>query len=168
MVSKMSSERMSETNKRMGPRISEWMKARKVSDETRLKISRSLRGINHRPVVIGGNGRGPTEAQKKLALEFGFKMEHAIATAGCGVQCVPNCYKVDLACLETMLAIEVDGSSHNSGLVKERDAKKGKALSNLGWTVLRFSNKEILGGESKWRETISFTISRLKETKTSL
>ncbi|MGC8534900.1 MAG: DUF559 domain-containing protein [Rhizomicrobium sp.] len=41
-----------------------------------------------------------------------------------------------------MLNVEVDGLSHYAR--KHLDAKRDKKITSLGWTVLRFSNVEIL------------------------
>lgn len=50
-------------------------------------------------------------------------------------------YIVDFICLEEKLIIEVDGSQHTENAYDEkRDAK----LTELGFTVLRFWNDEIL------------------------
>ena len=55
----------------------------------------------------------------------------------------PTCYKIDIAIPSQMIAIEVDGASHNGQLARERDAKKNNFLSGLGWTVYRVRNKSI-------------------------
>ena len=74
---------------------------------------------------------------------------------------LPNCYKVDLACTKRLLAVEVDGSTHRSQLALERDMKKTKALSLLGWSVLRFSNHEVMENTASVVETIqSFMTSK--------
>ena len=124
MVSKMSSETMSATNKRMGDRISKWMSSRIVSDQTRKRVSESLKLIGHKPKVRGGNGTGPTSTQHMLSHMCNLLVEHPIKTAGSGMQNVPNCYKVDLAEPSVKLAIEVDGSSHSSISRKAADKKK--------------------------------------------
>jgi hypothetical protein len=167
MVSKMSSERMSATNKRMGDKISKWMSARTVSDQTRKRMSESLKAIGHKPKFRGGNGTGPTSTQHTLSLMCNLLMEYPINTACSGVQGVPNCYKVDLAEPAVKLAIEVDGGSHNLISRKAADKKKTETLNSLGWCVLRFTNKEVLLGAEQCAEKIRSTISRLKETKTT-
>ncbi|MFW6300118.1 MAG: DUF559 domain-containing protein [Oceanicaulis sp.] len=43
-----------------------------------------------------------------------------------------------------MVAIEVDGTSHNSRKVRERDARKDEFLSSKGWSVFRVSNEAAL------------------------
>lgn len=103
---------------------------------TRAKLSRRLREIGHRPPVRGGNGRGPTEPQRLLhaALGPGPRRQPGF----------PTNYKLDLAHPGLRIGIEVDGASHNTMAGRQRDAKKADKLASLGWTVLRFSNRDIL------------------------
>ena len=53
-------------------------------------------------------------------------------------------YIVDFMCKELMLIIEVDGISHTFDEVERKDFIKQKELENIGFTVLRFSDGEIL------------------------
>ncbi|HLT24984.1 MAG TPA: DUF559 domain-containing protein [Ignavibacteria bacterium] len=50
-------------------------------------------------------------------------------------------YIVDFFSQELMLAIEIDGSSHNDKI--EKDLIRQKELENLNITVLRFSDSDI-------------------------
>jgi very-short-patch-repair endonuclease len=109
----------------------------------REKVSRRLKAMSHEPSVRGGNGRGMTKEQSLLmgALCGRWKAEYALSlgqrTAG-----YPTHYKIDLANVERRLAIEVDGHSHHAR--KDLDLKKDRKLSDLGWTVLRFWNWDIV------------------------
>lgn len=51
-------------------------------------------------------------------------------------------YIVDFACREPMLAIELDGDSHASR--ENYDRERSEYLKNEGYTVVRFTNSEIL------------------------
>ena len=51
-------------------------------------------------------------------------------------------YIVDFMCKELRLVIEVDGYSHN--FKTEEDVKRDEALKTLGFTVLRFSDNEVM------------------------
>jgi very-short-patch-repair endonuclease len=51
-------------------------------------------------------------------------------------------YIVDFYCKDLMLAIEVDGESHYGNT--EKDKKKDKRLNELGVTVLRFDDLDII------------------------
>jgi very-short-patch-repair endonuclease len=50
---------------------------------------------------------------------------------------------LDFFCAENMLAIEVDGSIHQSAGQPAYDAERTLALNDLGIRVLRFTNQEI-------------------------
>jgi very-short-patch-repair endonuclease len=52
-------------------------------------------------------------------------------------------YFIDFAFVNQMVAIEIDGSQHLLPERKESDDKKDKLLNNLGWFVVRISEKEI-------------------------
>ena len=51
---------------------------------------------------------------------------------------------VDFYCREANLAIEVDGSVHNSREAVEYDNERQQFLEHRGLTVLRFSNTQVL------------------------
>jgi len=53
-------------------------------------------------------------------------------------------YIADFMCKELLLIIEVDGITHNSPEGYRRDQKKDEDLRAAGFTVLRFSNWEVL------------------------
>jgi hypothetical protein len=90
----------------------------------------------------GGNGRGPTKAQTLLHQTIGGLLEFPVSL-GVRKPGYPTHYKIDLALPEIRLAIEIDGATHNKPEQQQRDQKKTEALSALGWTILRLSNKEI-------------------------
>ena len=52
-------------------------------------------------------------------------------------------YILDFYCSELKLAIEIDGSSHDSEEAQEYDAERQSAIENLGIQFLRFTNEEI-------------------------
>jgi very-short-patch-repair endonuclease len=53
-------------------------------------------------------------------------------------------YIADFMCKELMLIIEVDGSIHQLEDVMKNDLERQKALEEAGFTVLRFTNEEVL------------------------
>ena len=52
-------------------------------------------------------------------------------------------YVVDFYCHELRLVIEVDGDIHEKPEIKEYDAKREKAIRELGLTMMRFSNEDV-------------------------
>ena len=53
-------------------------------------------------------------------------------------------YILDFFCYELMLGIEVDGYSHQFLEVFNKDGVKEKRMNELGITVLRFSDEQVL------------------------
>lgn len=53
-------------------------------------------------------------------------------------------YIADFMCKPLMLIIEVDGSIHELEEVLKNDKERQKALEEAGFTVLRFTNEEVL------------------------
>ena len=47
----------------------------------------------------------------------------------------------DFACVEKMLVVEVDGGYHDE--TGEEDVQRQKSLEELGWTVIRFTDKDV-------------------------
>lgn len=114
---------------------------------TRAKTRQSLRDRNHHARVLnGGNGHEPSRAQLLLSQALNWQMEVVARTKPIWhlMDGLPNHYKIDVASRELMIAIEVDGPSHQWPGRQEKDRKKDRALSLLGWTVLRFTNEEVL------------------------
>jgi len=120
-----------------------------LNKETRDKVSDTLKKIGHKPIKQGGNGRGNTTEQQLLYEELikinkSFVCEYIFKTKGLNEEKIyPTHYKIDIASKELMLAIEVDGVSHNSLKVRECDKKKTNLLLSQGWKVLRLSNSQI-------------------------
>lgn len=56
----------------------------------------------------------------------------------------PNHYKVDILNRELMVAIELDGESHNGAKRKDKDKRKDLVLQELGFKVIRIKNKVLL------------------------
>ena len=73
-----------------------------------------------------------------------FRRQHAIAN-----------YVVDFYCNECKLAIELDGNVHKLADAKEYDEARTILLNELGITVLRFWNNEVLNNIEGVAEVIS-------------
>lgn len=113
--------------------------------EARAKMARSLKGRTF--LARGGKGK-LTLPQTMLAEALGLPTEHVIKTAPVREKFVslPSCYMVDIADPQRRLAIEVDGKTHRLRKWRFLDKRKTEVLNALGWSVLRFSNEEILTG----------------------
>ena len=64
-------------------------------------------------------------------------------------------YIVDFVCLELLLVIEVDGISHITEEQQDKDVKKDKDLTEVGFTVMRFGAIEVLQNISFVAEEIA-------------
>ncbi|MGQ3671813.1 endonuclease domain-containing protein [Xanthobacter sp. TB0136] len=109
---------------------------------SRERMATTLRSTGHRPSVMGGNGRGMTEPQRLLLQKLGggWIAELTVSTGVRPGNGIPGHWKIDIANPELMIAVEVDGSSHASTKVRERDARKDEFLASKGWSVFRVSN----------------------------
>ena len=86
------------------------------------------------------NKRFPTDAEKLLwehirarQLSVKFNRQHIIGD-----------YIVDFVCLKKWLVIEVDGKYHDTTEQQESDDIRTEYLAGLGFSVIRFTNEEIL------------------------
>jgi very-short-patch-repair endonuclease len=70
-------------------------------------------------------------------------------------------YIADFACLDLMLVIEVDGLTHLFEETQIKDARKERYLENLGYTVLRFKDEDVLKSMNQVIDAIERTIDRL-------
>ena len=113
----------------------------------RRHLSRVLRKMGHRPIAPGGNGR-PTPIPQRMIYDLlgaGFQMEFVQPTGSRRVKGgLPTHYKIDIANVAAKVAIEIDGSSHNSQKGRDRDQRKSEILAAQGWCVLRFTNAEVM------------------------
>jgi len=86
------------------------------------------------------NKQFPTDAEKILwehirarQLSVKFNRQHIIGD-----------YIVDFVCIEKRLIIEVDGGYHSEYEQIENDEYRTERLSRMGFTVIRFTNEEVL------------------------
>jgi very-short-patch-repair endonuclease len=71
-------------------------------------------------------------------------------------------------CQELSLIIEVDGSSHDDLRVRNNDLNRQMKLENAGFTVLRFSNEDVIKNMDEVRRSISQVIIKLGRGSSSL
>ncbi len=73
-------------------------------------------------------------------------------------------YIVDFFCYDLMLAIELDGFTHQFEEVYQKDVVKDQRLNELGVHVLRFDDKDVVNGIEKVVGVIELKIEELKGT----
>jgi hypothetical protein len=154
--------------KKYGGQISKFRKTNGMSrPEVRKLVSEKLRAMHWKPVSRGGNGKPPPHPQGMLAEALRWDMEIAIPTSQPRGSGYPTHYKIDIGNPEMQVAIEVDGNSHGATIRKAQDKKKDAFLRLLGWLVLRFSNKEVIGNLNSCVQKVWSTTSKFRtETRT--
>ncbi len=125
------------------------------NSESLEKMKVTLKRIGHKPSIRGGNGTGLSKAENALSKATGL-LPHVVPTNTKRGSGYPTHYKLDLADIERMIAIEIDGNSHSLLSRKEQDIKKENFLKSIGWTVLRFTNAQVL-------ENINMCTKKIKE-----
>ena len=95
--------------------------------------------------------KNPTEAESALwemlrgkNLDAKFRRQHIIGD-----------YIVDFVCLDKQLVVELDGGYHNDPEQKELDRQRTNFLRSKGFSVLRFTNEEVLGNTNETLTVIS-------------
>jgi len=71
-------------------------------------------------------------------------------------------YIADFMCKQLQLIIEVDGSIHDDPAIKKHDVFRQSELESCGFTILRFTNEEVLQSISVVRDTIHAKINELE------
>ncbi len=94
----------------------------------------------------------PTDAEKRMwRLLFPFRERgfHFRKQAPIGP------YVADFACHHAKIVIEVDGGQHYSRDGQASDARRSEFLESEGYTVLRFSNLEVLSNSDGVQEVLA-------------
>jgi imidazole glycerol-phosphate synthase subunit HisF len=81
---------------------------------------------------------------------FKFRRQHLIGL-----------YIADFYCHKVRLIIEVDGSIHNLNDIKESDEVREKELDKWGYTVIRFTNEQVMKTTEEVLKIIAEKISKL-------
>jgi leucyl-tRNA synthetase len=107
----------------------------------------------HTPVQYGlakQMRKGHTEAEGKMwellrsnNLGVKFRRQHPIES-----------YIVDFICLQEKLVIEVDGGYHETDEQKSYDEIRTRTLNEIGFTVIRFANDEVINKTEEVKEKI--------------
>jgi len=71
-------------------------------------------------------------------LGFCFRRQHIIGD-----------YIADFVCLSSRLVIEIDGGYHLDAEVRAHDEERARYLESHGFTVLRFTNDEIIADTNR-------------------
>jgi len=110
------------------------------------------------------NRKNPTEAEDKLWQELRnrkieghkFRRQHPIEG-----------YIPDFVCLDRKLIIEIDGGYHSESEQAQYDVARTKWLDEYKYTLLRFTNEEVLNQTATVLKKISDTLINQKSLKSS-
>ena len=75
-------------------------------------------------------------------------------------------YIIDFFCNTLMLAIELDGYTHSFNEVFERDKKKEQRLNEIGITVLRYRDDDVMNNIEGVLENIKDCINKIENKHT--
>jgi cyclase len=87
---------------------------------------------------------------KERLTGFKFRRQHPIGI-----------YIADFYCHKVKLIIEIDGSTHKKEEIKKADETRAKDLIDWGYTVIRFTNVQVLNNANKVLEIIKEKITQL-------
>ncbi len=144
------SARMRATNLSRQSLLSERMRSQNPSRDplVKAKIEAALKARPKASYAFldGGNGTPATLPERLLLDRLGadWVWQHVVATKVPRGSGYPTHYKIDLALAHRKIGIEVDGKSHKANRIREADERKDARLAELGWSVLRFRNAEVL------------------------
>jgi len=68
---------------------------------------------------------------------------------------------VDFASLRPKVVIEIDGDQHATDAAMAADRMRDAELAALGFTVLRFSNREVEAGETAFLDALAAELARI-------
>jgi imidazole glycerol-phosphate synthase subunit HisF len=71
-------------------------------------------------------------------------------------------FVADFYCHEALLVIEVDGSIHDLEEIKQYDKEREEIITELGITVLRFTNEEVFSEPEKIEKEIEKHLQKMK------
>jgi very-short-patch-repair endonuclease len=107
-------------------------------------------------VIVKQKHREPTIAEKKL---WEFVRDRKVSGAKFRRQHTIERFIVDFICVDRRLIIEVDGEIHE--YTRDEDAIRQVFLETEGFTVMRFSNTEVMDNIYAVLKQISNTIAHL-------
>ena len=74
-------------------------------------------------------------------------------------------YIADFMCKELFLIIEVDGITHSYETVTKKDRKRQADLEQAGFTVIRFTDEEVLNSISSVNAVIEDHVTKIMKEK---
>jgi very-short-patch-repair endonuclease len=99
--------------------------------------------------LIPSRNRTNAKSMRKVMTDGELKLwnavrAHRLMNLGFRRQFPIGNYIVDFTCPTHKMVVEVDGSQHNETTAINYDRTRTAFLENSGWTVLRFTNDDVL------------------------
>lgn len=112
-----------------------------------------------------GNISAPTRHEAQvLALFPEAQWAFQVATGESSKLGRPHYYRMDVAWPDIKLDVEIDGTNHDAPKQKLKDAERTRFLNGRGWSVLRFTNREVKYFLPRIKLVIESSICKLKAT----
>lgn len=110
----------------------------------------------------------PTLVEKVVAVDaMETRIRLALVLAGLPAPAVQHrvvgfgrSHRLDLAYPDVLLAIEYDGAEHREADRARQDLEREAVLTRLGWTVLRFDARTVLGDPARVAATVRAELAR--------
>ena len=99
--------------------------------------------------LIPARQRNNAKSMRKVMTDAELKLwnavrAHRLMDLGFRRQVPIGNYIVDFTCAEHRIIVEVDGAQHNEPDAQHYDARRTAFLESLGWSVLRFTNDDVI------------------------
>ena len=107
--------------------------------------------------------RNPSEAERRLWWALRHRLSPQSGTHF-RRQVPLGRYFADFCCLAARLVVEVDGNQHGFPAEVQRDAVRTRDLERQGFSVLRFSNRDVLTALDSVLDTILAALNRTPPT----
>lgn len=99
--------------------------------------------------------RNSTDAERLLWFEL---RDHRLNGVGFKRQVPIGSYIADFVCHSAKLIIEIDGGQHFSDIYERKDASRTAALEARGFSVLRFTNTDVMTNRDSVIEVIAAAV----------
>lgn len=121
---------------------SEYRTGKKLSDETKNKISKArIKYLKENPDKVPYKINHSSNVSYPEQVILKYLKEYKIL--GWVHQLQFSIYQIDFAFPEYKLAVEIDGHTHTTEKVKKIDNRRDKYLESKGWRTLRITTKEV-------------------------
>lgn len=132
--------------------------SKRLKNERIAKRARAMYRCGARQRLIGNWSRTPRVSTEEVLLtpwftSLGWVTQHSVPT-GVHTNKLPRQFKLDFALPALKLYVEIDGTIHRHADRRERDARRDRMLSGLGWRGLRIDAKTVREDRAQVQESV--------------